>query len=81
MPASYKGKTRMIQFGATGSPDIIAIYKGMFVGVEVKRIGGVQSEAQKAFQRNIESAGGYYILATSPEELEDKINKIKQNVR
>lgn len=81
MPAMYQGKTRMIQFGAKGSPDIIAILNGFFVGIEVKRPGNKQNESQKAFQRNIEGAGGYYILATSPEDLEDKINEIKNDTK
>jgi len=53
------------RFGALGSPDIICVIKGQFVGIEVKAPKGKQSEHQKEFQRNLEEAGGQYILAYS----------------
>jgi hypothetical protein len=39
------------RFGATGSPDIICVIKGQFVGIEVKAPKGKQSEHQKEFQQ------------------------------
>ena len=72
----YKGKKRFVQFGLPGSSDLIAIVKGIFVGVEVKRPGGKQSDYQKAFQRNVEEAGGAYILAYSWNDVVPIINQI-----
>lgn len=69
-------KTRFIQFGLPGSSDIIAIYKGLFVGIEVKRKGGKQSDEQKAFQRNVEDSGGIYILAFSWDDVNKKIQTL-----
>lgn len=69
-------KTRFIQFGLPGSSDIIAIVRGRFVGIEVKGPRGKQNEAQQAFQRNVEDAGGVYILAYSWEDVEKLITKI-----
>jgi hypothetical protein len=39
------------RFGATGSPDIICVIEGRFVGIEVKQTKGRQSEHQKNFRR------------------------------
>lgn len=57
------------RFGALGSPEIICVIKGQFVGIEVKAPKGKQSEYQKEFQRNLEKAGGRYILALSLEDV------------
>ena len=37
--------------------------KGQYVGIEVKAPKGKQSDHQKEFQRNLEAAGGRYVLA------------------
>lgn len=59
-----------------GIPDIVACWQGLFVGIEVKRLGAKkeQSEHQKIHERNIVKAGGIYILADS---LEDVMEVIK----
>jgi hypothetical protein len=57
------------RFGATGSPDIICVIKGQYVGIEVKAPKGKQSEYQKEFQRKLEEAGGQYILAYDLEDI------------
>lgn len=61
------------RFGATGSPDIICVINGQYVGIEVKAPNGRQSEPQKAFQQSLEQSGGRYILAYS---LDDVIRDI-----
>lgn len=54
-----------------GVSDILCVKHGRFFGIEVKReFGGVQSEDQKRFQRNVESAGGTYVLASSVEDVD-----------
>lgn len=57
---------------ARGIPDIIACYRGYFVGIEVKQENGVQSDQQKAQQRAIEHSGGTYILTNSFTDFLDK---------
>jgi hypothetical protein len=57
------------RFGALGSPDIICVVKGQFVGIEVKAPGGKQSEHQISFQKRLEADGGKYILAYSLEDV------------
>ena len=65
MVSEYKGKKRFMRFGATGSPDIVCVIKGQYVGLEVKTPKGKQSEHQKAFQKKLEAAGGRYLLVRS----------------
>ena len=57
------------RFGALGSPDIVCVVNGQYVGIEVKAPKGRQSEHQKEFQRQLEAAGGRYILAYSIDEV------------
>lgn len=49
--------------GTPGSADISATIKGRSVKIEVKYGKDRQSEAQKAYQKAIEEAGGVYIIA------------------
>ncbi|HEY2471042.1 MAG TPA: VRR-NUC domain-containing protein [Terracidiphilus sp.] len=55
----------LYRFGALGSPDIVCVIKGQYVGIEVKGTDGKQSDHQKKFQRQLEAMGGKYILAYS----------------
>jgi hypothetical protein len=57
------------RFGALGSPDIIAVVNGQFVGIEVKAPGGKQSDHQISFQKRLEAAGGKYVLAHSLDDV------------
>jgi len=64
-----------VRFGCKGSPDIIAVYGGQFIGVECKD-KTKQSESQKEFQKNLEEANGIYWLVHSSEELEQKLKEL-----
>ena len=48
-----------------GFPDIMILYKGKFIGVEVKQEKGKQSDVQVEMQKKIEDSGGIYIIARS----------------
>ena len=48
-----------------GVPDLIIIYQGSFVGVEVKTLKGKQSNSQKAFEIRCKEEGGFYLLVRS----------------
>lgn len=69
MVSEYKGRKRFTRFGAVGSPDIVCVVKGQYVGIEVKALKGRQTENQKEFQRQLEAAGGRYILAFSLDDI------------
>lgn len=62
-----------LRYGFPGSPDIICVIRGQFVGIEVKAKGEKQNENQVNFQKALEKAGGVYILAYS---LDDVIKKV-----
>lgn len=53
-----------------GFCDLIAIKGGKVLFIEVKTMRGKQSPYQEQFQREIEQAGGTYILARSVEDVE-----------
>jgi hypothetical protein len=61
------------RFGAVGSPYIVCIIDGQYVGIEVKAPKGRQSDNQKEFQRQLEAAGGGHILAFSIDDVARKI--------
>ena len=77
-----------------GVPDIIAIvpqvFQGyrsgifqkithsVFLGIEVKKLGGALREEQINFRENVENSGGLYWVVHSLEELKEKCyNEIK----
>jgi hypothetical protein len=51
-------------FGKSGIPDIIAIVSGEFVGIEVKSATGKPTELQKICGREIEKAGGTWVVVS-----------------
>lgn len=56
-----------------GGADLLVLYRGAAFAIEVKRAGGRQSPEQRTFQIAWESAGGWYILASS---LDDVIREL-----
>ena len=64
------------RFGTPGAPDIVAVIQGRYVGLEIKDVAGRQSETQKLFQKQLEAAGGIYLLIRQVEELEEFLRKI-----
>jgi len=61
---------RPIKFGYPGSSDIIGVYKGRFLAIEVKRRKGVRKKEQIAFQRIITESGGIAIFAECVEDVQ-----------
>jgi len=57
-------------FGKSGIPDIIAIVDGHFLGVEVKSATGKPTELQKICGRQIEEAGGTWLVVSNDVTLE-----------
>ena len=57
-------------FGKSGIPDIIAIVDGHFVGIEVKSATGKPTELQKICGRQIEEAGGTWLVVSDDVTLE-----------
>jgi len=58
-----------VRYGTPGSPDIICVIKGQYVGIEVKAPKGKQNPNQIQFQQDLERAGGRYVLAYSLDDI------------
>lgn len=52
------GKTRMWRAGIKGIADIVGVYKGRFVAIEVKAKGKKPSLVQKAYLQRVRDCGG-----------------------
>jgi len=59
-----------VKFGVAnpGGADLIGIYNGRFVAVEIKTPTGRQSPDQKRFQSLVESKGGEYVILRSVDD-------------
>ena len=53
---------RFVRFGTPGSPDVIVIAGGKFVGLEVKTERGRLSPRQRKWRAACETAGGIYAV-------------------
>lgn len=67
------GSERFFRAGIAGIPDIMGVYKGRSVGIEVKRPGKKQSADQKAFERRFDECGGIYVLCTDATQVISQI--------
>lgn len=63
---------RIIRFGLKGSSDIIGLYRGVFLGIEVKTGNAKQSKFQINFQKMVDKIGGLYVVCreTSVEQID-----------
>lgn len=61
----------MPKYALKGVPDIIVIKDGFFIGLEIKRKGGKQSDEQKEFERRTKESGAEYHLITSVDQLKE----------
>lgn len=62
------GEMVPIQFGVEGMADIGMVYRGRAVQIETKSKTGKQREAQGLWQKAVERAGGFYVIARSLED-------------
>lgn len=69
--------TKVIEAYPNGTPDVLACYKGMFIGIEVKRpYGGRTTELQKQARDKILLSGGCWYMVKLPEEVDDLIDHL-----
>lgn len=66
-------------FQAAGIPDIIACYKGVFLGIEVKLDYNKPSEIQKAKLKLINNAGGIGIVAYSIDDVAEVLREVDRH--
>jgi Holliday junction resolvase len=66
---AYFIKVHGSMFQRAGIPDILCCINGKFVGIEVKRVGGIVSPLQTANIMKIQKAGGVAFVAYSVENV------------
>jgi hypothetical protein len=76
--SGYRGG---VSFGSVGMGDILAtprdsMNRPHIWWIEVKAPGGKQSEAQIAFQREVDAEGHTYILADSINAVEEAVKRL-----
>lgn len=67
-------QSRVIVSAPTGTPDLLGVWNGRALAIEVKKTKGQQSYEQKMFQRAWERRGGLYILARSVDDVLSRID-------
>lgn len=73
---AYEFKVHGSIYMRAGIPDIIACYKGYFIGIETKVGHNKMSEVQKIHKKEIEDANGIHILAYSLDDVKNIVNKL-----
>jgi len=77
----YKAVGRYDCTSVKGLPDIMVVYKGFFVGLEVKSKTGRQRPTQKDTQARIEKAAGFYFIVRSLEDVDDALSIVDERAR
>lgn len=65
-------------YGDVGAPDIVACYKGRFIGIEAKVGRNTMSAWQKRHMKGILDAGGIHIEARSLKDVQDVIESLDE---
>ena len=60
-----------------GVSDIIGIYNGRFLAIEIKKPGGALTPMQAAFIMKVNAHGGIGFMATSVNDVIERLNAIK----
>jgi hypothetical protein len=66
--ADMRGYKVRFGVGGPGGADLIGLYLGRFLAVEIKTPTGRQSEEQKTFQRLVEKNNGIYVVLRSVDD-------------
>lgn len=67
-------------YGMSGAPDMIACYKGRFIGIEGKTYEGRQSQEQKEREQWIKVSGGIYVLARRVRDVEEVLDGVDEEI-
>lgn len=73
-----KVKRSFVRFGTPGATDIVAVYNGVYIGIEVKDNDGKMSEDQENFRYALCRAGGIYLLVRSIDDVITSFNSLKK---
>lgn len=67
-------------YSRVGVPDILACYRGIFLGIEVKNSKGKTSPLQDANIDLINRAGGHSIVARSLQDVKELLAEVDQRL-
>lgn len=67
-------------YSQVGVPDILACYKGRFIGIEVKNETGKTSPLQDYNLASIKRAGGISLVARSVEDVSKVLDEIDKTI-
>lgn len=68
--AERRGFTIRFGVGGPGGADLIGLFRGRFVAIEIKTPTGRQSPEQRLFQQLVERKGGTYVVLRSVDDAE-----------
>lgn len=73
-------KTHGGMYSTPGVPDVVGVYQGKFLGIEVKRPEkkGNVTKLQRAFINKLNSCGGISFVACSVDDVIGVINEVKK---
>lgn len=66
-----------VPFGLAGSPDIIGVCRGRFMGLEIKTPGDTVKPDQRRFRAAFEAAGGVYVIVRDPADAVAAVAQIR----
>ena len=66
--AEMRGYRVKFGVGGPGGADLIGLWSGRFVAIEIKTPTGRQSPDQRLFQQLVESKGGEYVILRSVDD-------------
>lgn len=76
MIAKRGDKTYCVNLADKGTSDIIALYKGVYLAIEVKFGKNTASDEQISFLESVAQAGGVGLLAYDTETINEVLNRI-----
>ena len=73
-------KTHGGPYQKAGLPDIVGVYQGKFIGIEIKCPGkeDTLTDLQKKTLEKISKAGGVAFMATSPQQIAEIMDRSKE---
>jgi hypothetical protein len=81
-PGSFVRKMSAGVYSESGFPDVLVIYDGRYIGLEVKRpFLGAPSPLQISTIKEIQKAGGVAAIVRMPEEAVDLVNFAMEDIQ
>jgi hypothetical protein len=75
-------RPQVVRFGvgSPGGADLIGLFRGRFVAVEVKTPAGRQSKEQRLWQQLVERKGGVYAIVRSATEATALLERLRREI-